>query len=225
MDLYVNRAATTSRAVLAFCDAAGLAINVKDVDIMRGEQHQPAFASLNPNRLVPVLVDDDFVLTEASAILRYLAQKSQSPFYPEGLRARARIDELLAWFESNFYKDFGFQYVYPQFLPHHARGTEEGTRRTVEWGRDKSRAWLSILDGHFLAGGRRYLVGDAITIADFFGASIVSLGELIGCTFDGYPNVLGWYRNVTAHPSFIGVNGAFKGFVASLADQRFIGLS
>ena len=83
MDLYVNQAATTSRAVLAFCDAASIAVEVKDVDIMRGEQHQPAFAALNPNRLVPLLVDDDFVLTEAPAILRYLASKAESPLYSD----------------------------------------------------------------------------------------------------------------------------------------------
>src|SRR4051812_17055316 len=124
MDLYVFRAATTSRAVLAFCDAANIDVTVKDVDLMKGEQHQPPFATLNPNGLVPVLVDDGFVLTEASAILRYLANKTRSPLYPDDLRARARVDELLAWFEANFYKDFGFQYVYPSVMPHHARGSD-----------------------------------------------------------------------------------------------------
>jgi len=225
MDLYVNHAATTSRAVLAFCDAAGITVEVKDVDIMRGEQHQPAFAALNPNRLVPVLVDDDFVLTEASAILRYLAGKTGAALYPEDLRVRARIDELIAWFEANFQKDFGFQFVYPQFLPHHKRGSDEGTRRTIEWGRDKSRAWLSILDGHFLAGGRRYLVGDTLSIADLLGASILSLGELVGCSFERYPNVHTWYANVGRHPSFERANRTFKGFAASLASQDFVELS
>ncbi len=225
MDLYVNQAATTSRAVLAFCHAAGLDVVVKDVDLMRGEHHQPAFAALNPNRLVPVLVDGDFVLTEASAILRYVANKTRSPLYPDDLRTRARIDEVMAWFEANFYKDFGFQYVYPQLMPHHARSTSEATRGAVEWGRDKSRTWLSILDQHFLRGGGAYLVGERISIADFFGASILSLGELVHCSFDAYPNVARWYGSVTSHPSWEAINVAFRGFAASLRDKDFVRLS
>lgn len=225
MQLYVNRAATTSRAVLAFCNAARIAVDIKDVDILHGEHHGAAFVALNPNRLVPILVDDDFVLTESSAILRYLARKSESPLYPNELRARARVDELMAWFEANLHKDFGFQYVYPQFLPHHARSSDEQTRCTIEWGRDKSRAWLSILDRHFLTADQCYLVGGALTIADFFGASILSIGEVVGCTFEAYPSVRRWYENITSHPSWIEINGAFKGLVASLDKRRFVGLS
>lgn len=224
MELYVNRAATTSRAVLAFCHAARIAIDVKDVDIMRGEHHGAAFVKINPNRLVPVLVDGDFVLTESSAILRYLARKSGSALYPKQLEGQARVDELMAWLEANFLKDFGHQYVYPQFLPHHSRGSEEQTRRTIEWGRDKSRAWLSILDQHFLVGGKPYFVGGELTIADFFGAAILSIGELVGCTFDGYPNVHTWYQNVKRHPSWVEINGAFAGFAASMEKERFVRL-
>jgi glutathione S-transferase len=225
MHIYVNRAATTSRAVLAFCKATGLPVDIRDVDIMQGEHLEPAFVALNPNRLVPVLVDDDFVLTESSAILRYLADKSESPLYPKDLRVRARVDELIAWFEANFYKDFGFQYAYPQFLPHHARGSDEATRRTIEWGRDKSRAWLGVLDRHFLQASTAYLVDDALTIADFFGASILSLGELVGCSFEDYPNIQRWYENVASHPAWIEINGPFKGFATVLAGRKFIGLS
>jgi glutathione S-transferase len=215
MDLHVFRAATTSRAVLAFCDAANLDVTVKDVDIMQGEHHRFPFSTLNPNRMVPVLVDDGFVLTEASAILRYLANKTHSPLYPDDLRVRAHVDELLAWFEANFYRDFGFQYVYPQIMPHHRRGSDEGTTRTVEWGREQSKKWLAILDRHWLARGP-YLTGDALTIADFFGVSILSLGELVKFPLDEYPNVRRWYDAVTKHPSWMKINAAFAGFVSSV---------
>lgn len=225
MDLYVFRPATTSRAVMAFCDLEGVDVTVKDVDLMRGEHHAPPFAELNPNRMVPVLVDGDFVLTEASAILRYLAGKTRSALYPDDLRTRAMIDERIAWFEANFYKDFGFQYVYPQVLPNHARGSEDGTRQTVAWGREKSRAWLAVLDRHFLGDGRTFLVGGALSLADLFGLSIASLGELVGCSFDDYPNVSRWYRAVSALPSWERVNAPFAGFAASLRGREYVGLS
>jgi glutathione S-transferase len=225
MELYVNYAATTSRAVLAFCEAERVPVTIKNVDIMKGEQQEPTFRELNPNQCVPVLNDDGFVLTEGSAILRYLAHKTESKLYPREPKARARVDELLAWFEANFYKDFGYQFVYPQILPHHMRGSEEGTRRTVEWARDRSRFWLTVLDQHFLAGGKRYLVGDQLSLADYFGASVVSLGELVGCTFEGYPNVRRWYDTIRADASWQKINTAFEGFAASLRGQRFVELS
>lgn len=224
MQLYVNRCATTSRAVLAFCRAADIAVQVREIDLSRAEHHSPEFVSLNPNRLVPVLVDGDFVLTESSAILRYLAGKIRSPWYPEDARARARVDELLAWFEANFYRDFGFQYVYPQLLPHHRRASEEATRGTVEWGLEKSRAWLAVLEGHFLA-GRVYAAGDALTIADFFGVSILSLGQLVGCDLTRYPNVRRWFLQVTGHPSWVAINGPFDDFAAAVADRNVVRLS
>jgi glutathione S-transferase len=225
MDLYVFRPSSSSRAVLAFCEAAGVRITIKDVDISRGEHHRPAFSTLNPSRLVPVLDDDGFVLTQSSAIVRYLATKAQSPLYPEDARVRARVDELLAWFEADFAKDYIYQFVYPQILAQHARGSDEATRRTVEWGRDKSRAWLSVLDGHFLAGGKRWLVGDGLTLADLFGASIISLGELVGCVFEGFPNVRRWYDNVTNQPSWLRINDPFKGYAASIGQRQFVRLT
>jgi glutathione S-transferase len=225
MKLYVNEVATTSRAVLVFCKAEGIPVEIEHIDLMKGEHHQPPFCELNPSRLVPVLSDDGFVLTEASAILRYLARKTESRLYPNDPRARARVDELLAWFEANFYKDFGFQYVYPQVLPHHTRGSEEATKKTVEWGRDKTRAWLTVLDQHFLGGGKRFLVQDQRSIADYFGASILSLGELVQCTLENYPNVRRWYDLVRSDASWTEVNAPFESFAASLRAQRFMELS
>jgi len=42
---------------------------------MKGEHYQPEYVAINPNRMVPVLEDGDFRLTESSAILKYLAEK------------------------------------------------------------------------------------------------------------------------------------------------------
>jgi len=224
MKLYVNGAATTSRAVMAFCRAEKVPVEVISVDLMRGAHHEAEFAALNPNRLVPVLVDEGFVLTESSAILRYLALKTKSSLYPADLRARARVDELIAWFEANFYKDFGFGYVYPQLFPHHARGSEEGTQQAIEWGRTKSQQWLAVLDEHFLGSGQAYLAGDKLSIADLFGASILSLGELVGCNFERHANVDRWYRRIVALPSWTEINRSFEQFAATTRTRACVPL-
>ncbi len=223
MNLYVDPVGTTSRAVLAFRRHASIEINVLIVSLMKGEHYLPPFVELNPNRMVPVLVDRDFVLTESSAILRYLARINGSSLYPTKPQHAARVDELMAWFESNFYKDFGYQYVYPQLLPHHKRpGIANDT--TVEWGRAQSRRWLEVLDSHLLRKCDPFLLGSNPSIADFHGASILSLGELVGCNFQPYSNVRKWYQAVTELESWQAVNGEFSGFARSLEGQSFVAL-
>jgi glutathione S-transferase len=60
----------------------GIAYELKPVNVRKGEQKDARFLSLNANGKVPVLVDPDgpdgdrFVLTESTAILIYLAEKS-----------------------------------------------------------------------------------------------------------------------------------------------------
>ncbi len=224
MKLYADPVATTSRAVLALCHHEKLPVTLQPVALMKGEHHQPQFAGLNPNCLVPVLAEDDFVLTEASAIMRYLARCAGSALYPQDARRQARIDESMAWFESNFYKDFGYQYVYPQVLPHFRRSSIEATRATIEWGREQSLRWLAVLENHFLGHGKDWLLGDTLTIADFFGGSIVSLGELVNCSFDGYPNVQRWNRALGRLESWQEANHSFRGFAQALAGQEFVDL-
>ena len=44
--------------------ALGIELNLKVVDLQKGEQLKPEFVALNPQHTVPTLVDGDFVLWE-----------------------------------------------------------------------------------------------------------------------------------------------------------------
>ncbi|MEI9953130.1 MAG: glutathione S-transferase N-terminal domain-containing protein [Pseudomonadota bacterium] len=117
MKLYFHPLSPASQPVLLFCADASIAYEPVIVDIMTGEHHQERFIALNPNALVPVLQDGDFVLTESAAILRYLADAVDSRLYPKDLKARARVNERMDWFNSNFYRELGYHLVYPQLFP------------------------------------------------------------------------------------------------------------
>jgi glutathione S-transferase len=224
MDLYIDPTATTSRAVLATCLELDLPVTVRPVDLMKGEHHQPPLSTLNPNRLVPVLDDAGFVLTESSAILRYLARRAGSPLYPADLQAAARVDERIAWFESNFYRDFGYQYIYPQLMPHHGRGSDEATRATIEWGRAASLRWLQVLDTHFLAAEGPWLAGAQPTIADFHGASILSLAELVGTDLSVFGRVRAWLDRMDTLASWRRACEDFRAFARSMQGQPRVSL-
>ncbi len=221
MKLYMHPASTTCRPVMQFIADNKIAVDQQVVDIFKGEHHGEPYVKLNPNRLIPLLEDGDFRLSESATILRYLAETIGSPAYPKDLRARAHVDELLDWLNSNFYRDWGYGLIYPQLFPHLKRPDPAVQAGTVAWGRDKSKAWLQVLNDHWLGPRKTYLCGADVTIADYFGLSLVTVGELIHVDFAPYPNVVRWVAAMKARPSYAAVYGAFNGFVASTKDQAF----
>ena len=221
MKLYMHPVSTTSRPVMQFIADSNIACEMEVVDILKGEHYGEAFSKINPNHMIPVLEDDDFRLTESAAILRYLAEKSGSPAYPRDLRQRARVNEILDWFNSNFYRDWGYGLVYPQVFPHLKRNNEAVQAAVVAWGKEKSKAWLQILDSHWI-GSKPYLCGNDITVADYFGTALTTAGELIHCDFNkAYPNIARWLGNMKKRPSYAKVYDVFNGFVASTKGQAF----
>jgi glutathione S-transferase len=225
MDIYADPIATTSRAVLAFVAAEKLPVRVRPIALMKGEHLLADFARLNPNRLVPVLVDGEFTLTESSAILRYLARKCGSQLYPQDLRAQARVDESIAWFESNFYRDFGYGFLYPQLLPQFRLSDEQANRSLIESSRARCERWLQVLEHHILAHRGPYLLGTTATIADLFGVAILSLGEWARIKFDGHPNVQRWYRTMCEFEPWRSANRDFMEFAESLRGVEFVPLT
>jgi glutathione S-transferase len=222
MKLYMHPVSTTCRPILQFMVDARIEAENQIVDVLKGEQYGEAYSKLNPNHLIPLLEDGDFRLTESAAILRYLADKAGSAAYPKDLRQRAKVDEMLDWFNSNFYKDFGYGLVYPQLFPHLKRPDPAVQAATLEWGRDKSKAWLQVLNDNLIGPSKTYLCGAEPTIADYFGAALVGIGDLIHCDFAAYPNVRRWLAAMRERPSYAAVSKVFIDFCASTKEQSFV---
>ena len=180
MKLHFHPASTTSRPLMMFAAEQGLALDMQIVDLFTGEHLGEAYATVNPNCLVPTLQDGAFRLTESSAILKYLADKVGSPLYPTNLQARARVNERMDWINTQLCRDLAYGTVYPQIFPHHRRPSDEVQRATVAWGRERARQWMQVLDRSLLGPDKAYLCGDQVTIADFYGAAFVHLAEVIG---------------------------------------------
>ena len=222
MRLHYHPASTTSRPVMLFVAENKIPMETTVVDIFAGEQQREPFASLNPSRMVPVLEDDGMVLTESSAILKYLADKIGSAAYPKELKERACVNERMDWFNANLYRDYGYGLVYPQSLPFLAYSDPVANKACVERGLEKSKAWLAILDRNLLGPRRPYLCGEQITIADYLGACMLEAGKLVNCSFATYPNVCRWLERMRALPNWGKVHEAFYGFAGSLKGKSFV---
>lgn len=86
------------RKVLWLCDELSIPWEREEWGDGFRSTRDPAFLALNPNALIPVIKDQDLVLWESNAILRYLA----NAWHGEGIyspqpRERAPIDQWIDW--------------------------------------------------------------------------------------------------------------------------------
>src|SRR5262245_59459183 len=165
MKLYTFPASTTCRPVMYFAADAGIKLDYEIIDLMSGGQFNPAFAKVNPNCVVPVLEDGSFRLTESSTILKYLADSVNSQAYPKDLRARARVNEMMDWFNTGFYQAYGYSMIYPQVLDHLKLPDEKATKLLIEAGKTHAEKYLKVLEEKLAASREPYLCGKDVTIA------------------------------------------------------------
>lgn len=147
--------------VALFLEEAGLDYEVFPVDTSKGEQHLPAFRSINPNGKVPAIIDTDGPggsearVFDSSAILLYLAEKTQRFAGKPSDRP-----ELLSWlfFVSSGVGPFSGQAV------HFQHGAPEKIPYAINRYRREIERHYRVLDEHL--SGREYIVGDEYSIVD-----------------------------------------------------------
>jgi glutathione S-transferase len=158
--IYGRKTAWNVRKVLFFLEDIGLPY--ERLDYGRGFQptNTPEFLTLNPNALVPVLVEGDTVIWESHTILRYLAAKYSPPgYYPPGLDRRAVVDQWLDWKIAHVSPA-----IRPLFFRHFLK-MGEFTDREVAEGEAECARLFTILDAQLHKTGA-YVAGPELTIAD-----------------------------------------------------------
>ena len=150
MKLYMHPVSMTSRPVRLFIAENKIPVDEVTVDLFTGEHYGPAYTAVNPNNLVPMIEDGDLRLTESSAILKYLADKIGSPAYPKDLKQRAKVNEMMDWLNTNFYRDWAYNLAYPQLFPNQKRRSDEAQAATIEIGQQNAKRWLKILNDYWI---------------------------------------------------------------------------
>ena len=93
----------------------------------------------------------------------------------------------------------------------------------LAFAREKAKGWLKVLDENLLGPNKKFLVGDAVTIADYFGACLITAGELVRCDFKPYPNITRWLNNMRALPNWGKVHEQFyTRLVGPMKDAPFV---
>ncbi|CRL00424.1 CLUMA_CG013690, isoform A [Clunio marinus] len=159
-------------------------VEIINFNLLTGEHKNPEFEKLNPLKLVPVLVDGDYVLNESRAILGYLAnsRKPGSSLYPSDPKARGLVDQFLYYDLASF-----FGALVPILIPILYKGVTE----ILPEDKERLKGVLSYLNSSLE--GKKYFAGDHPTIADI---SIISdMNQVINMFghFGNYPNLKQWY--------------------------------
>lgn len=121
-----------------------------------GDQFTESFTKMNPNNKIPVIVDNGYTLSESSAILVYLAEKT-GQLLPKDINRRSNALEMLMFQTASFGPMFG------QYLVFAAAWQNKFPDVTKRYLLEVSRL-MKVLDKRLE--GKSFMAGDEYTIAD-----------------------------------------------------------
>jgi glutathione S-transferase len=168
------------------------------VDFSKNEQSSPPFLALNPNGKVPVLeLDDGHTLWESNAIVCHLARQMGSDLYPTDER---QIDMIrwLSWSSEHFNR-YAFR-IYFENLVKPMFGLGAPNAAGVEEASGFIRKSGAILNDHLK--GRRYILGDRLTITDFIVGISLPYAEAAKIPLNGFTEIARWADRLNELPAW-----------------------
>lgn len=195
LDVYAFATPNSIKVPIAL-EELGLDYALHGVNVRKGEQKMPDFLALNPNAKVPILVDSDaengrLVLTESAAILVYLAERT-GKLLPASGEGRARVFEQLFFHASGLSPAFGQSGFFQRFAA-------EPQPIAIERFSSEAKRTVAVLDD--VLATRRFVAGDAFTIADIAHFGWLWRREFAGVGLEDTPNVVCWYAEVEGRPA------------------------
>lgn len=217
--LFYDPISEPSRAVQWFALEAGARLELRYTWLTRNEHRSAAFAAVNPRQQVPALLDGEFALSEATAIIRYLAEtaKVDPAWLGASLRERARVDLLLSWYHTNLRLRSTLEYFLPVLLMPSFGARRPSPDRVAQL-RQRAREALAGLeqllgDAPFL-GGERPCVPDLLFASELY--ALVCDPEL-AAVLDGFAGVRRWGERLRARPGYAVTHAGWKAIAPLIA--------
>ena len=189
------------RLVRMFLVEKGIELPTVDVDIMAGENRQPPFLAINPSGSTPVLMlDSGEALAETTAICEYLEELyPHPPLIGSTPEARARTRMWTRRIDLAVVQPMTHGFRAAEGLPmfkdrvHCLPTAADDLKATAREGL----AWLEAQLGE-----RRFIAGDAPTLADIVLYSFIEFGALVGQGLDAvHPRLGAWRARMASRDS------------------------
>jgi len=170
-----------------------VAFEFVNVDLMKGEHRRPEFLTINPAGKLPVLVDGDFLLTESVAIVLYLADKyPEKGLLPAPARSRAEAHRWLLFtvteLEQPLWRISRHTALYPK---------DKRLAAEISLARQDFLDMGAVMEKHMA--GRKYLVGETVTVADFVAAYTLDWANEVKL-LEGLPLLRAYMERMYARP-------------------------
>jgi GSH-dependent disulfide-bond oxidoreductase len=187
------------KKVTILLEELGAAYRIIPCNIGRGDQFAPEFLKLNPNHRMPVLVDHEpsdggkpLSLFESGAIMLYVAEKAGA-FLPQNARDKAEVSQWLFWQMANQGPKLGE-------CGHFRRlGDTKGDQSyAVRRFTDEANRLYGVLNNRLY--DRRYLAGDAYTIADMISYPWATNWQAQGQDIEEFPYFKRWLTELGERP-------------------------
>jgi glutathione S-transferase len=176
----------------------GIPYERRELDVVDRSNRREVLGDLNPALRVPTLVlDDGRALGESGAILWYLGEDTR--FVPEDPYERAQV---LQWM---FFEQYDHEpaIAVARFWVAYSGRPEEYADRLPERIAAGQRA-LAAMERHL--DGRRFLVGDGLTLADIALYAYTHVAEEGGFELEPYPAVHHWLERVASEPGHVRID-------------------
>tara|TARA_Y100000588_G_scaffold225351_1_gene239279 strand:+ start:1175 stop:1837 length:663 start_codon:yes stop_codon:yes gene_type:complete len=161
-----------------------------------GGLNSDEYGNLNPNRLVPTIVDDGFVLWESYAIIRYLCRRyGFGSLWPEDPCQSGLADQWMEWTSSRFMGTF-----FPAFWNLIRTPKDKQDLEKVSTAAKDTGVLLQIIESQLE--GNEFLIGDALTMGD------IPLGSMMFKYFNlpierpSLPNIERWYACLSERTAY-----------------------
>ncbi|WP_437606907.1 glutathione S-transferase [Sorangium sp. So ce834] len=164
-----------------------------DVDLKSGAQKAPEFLRKNPFGQVPVIEDGDVTLADSNAILVYLAARydPSGRWLPRDPVAAARVQQWLSVAAGQLAAGPAAARLVAVF----------GFKLDLERAKAIAAQLLTVVDQHLSA--RRFLAGDAPTLADVAMYTYTAHAPEGGVSLEPYGHVRAWLARVEELPGFV----------------------
>ncbi len=192
------------RKVLWTCSELSLAYELEEWGEQESELQKDEFLSLNPNALVPVIVDQDFVLWESNSICRYLATSMERwDLLPRAPRPKAHVEQWMDWQATEL--NNSWRYAFMSLVRRNPVYSDPAAVDT------SMRNWnhnMTILEAHLHSSGD-FVLGSNFTLADIVIG--LSTHRWMSTPMDRpyLPGVSAYYQRLCQREGFIqhGCNG------------------
>jgi len=186
------------RKVSVMFEELGLEYNVHEINIGKGEQHQPQFLAISPNNKIPCITDSEgpdgepISLFESGAILIYLAEKTDSELWPVNALERVITIQWLMFQMGGIGPMFGqahhFMFNPKEVVPYGQKRYHDETKRLY-----------GVMDKRL--GDVEYLAGDKYTIADIASYPWIARFERHQVDLNDFSNVKRWFDTISKRPA------------------------